>query len=107
MNESVQTIQAADAGIKGVTSLLEAARTLAQSAKQAATNYVKVSVGTISAGTVIAIGGTAYTATAAGVSAASTELRHRDRHPRPHPISLRSSITPRKPSICWPMFQDR
>jgi flagellin len=74
MNESVQTIKAADAGIKGVTSLLDAARTLAQSAKQAAANYVKVSVGTISAGTVITIGGTAYTATAAGVTAASTEF---------------------------------
>ncbi|MBI4763937.1 MAG: hypothetical protein HY787_04955 [Deltaproteobacteria bacterium] len=74
MNESVQVIKAADSGIKGVSSLLEAARTLAQSAKQAASNYVKVSVGTISAGTVITIGGTAYTATAAGVTAASTEF---------------------------------
>ena len=74
MNESVQVIKAADSGIKGVTSLLEAARTLAQSAKQTSSNYVKVSVGTISAGTVITIGGTAYTATAAGVTAASTEF---------------------------------
>ena len=75
MNESVQTIKAADAGIKGVTSMLEAARTGWHSPhKQAASNYIKVSVGTISAGTVITIGGTAYTATDSSVTAGAAEF---------------------------------
>jgi flagellin len=74
MNEAVQTLKAADAGIKGITSMLDAARSVAQSAKQASSNYIKVSVGTISAGTVITIGGKAYTATSATVTAGATEF---------------------------------
>ncbi len=65
MGEAIQTVKAADAGIKSITSLLESAKAVAQSALQADPNQVKVSVGTISAGTVITVGGTAYTATAA------------------------------------------
>ncbi len=74
MNESVQTIRAADAGIKGISSLLEAARSVASAAKQTAGNYLKVTLGTVAAGNSITIGGTAYTATAAGVTAATTEF---------------------------------
>jgi flagellin len=74
MNEAVQTIKTADSGIKGITSLLEAARSVAQSAKQAASNYIKVSVASISAGTVITVGGKAYTATGATVTAGAAEF---------------------------------
>lgn len=71
MGESIQTIKAADAGIKSLTALLESAKALAQSALQASPNQVKVSVGTISAGTVITVGGTAYTATSASTAGAN------------------------------------
>jgi len=74
MGEAIQTIKAADAGIQGITSLIESAKALAQSALQANTNQVKVNVGTVTAGTVITIGGTAYTATAAGVTAGANEF---------------------------------
>jgi flagellin len=74
MTEGIQTIKAADAGIKGVSSLLEAARSVAQSAKQTTTNYVKVTVSTVSAGTTITIGGTAYVSTSASVTPAANEF---------------------------------
>jgi len=74
MNESVQTIRAADTGIKGISSLLEAARSVAAAAKQTSGNYLKVTLGAVAAGNVITVGGVAYTATGAAVTAATTEF---------------------------------
>jgi flagellin len=63
MAEGIQTIQAANAGIKGIQGLIEAARSLAQSALAANPNQVSFSVSTAFAvGDVITIGGTGYTA---------------------------------------------
>ena len=63
MSEGIQTIQAANAGIKGITGLIESARALAQSALVADPNQLGFSVTTAFAvGDVITIGGTAYTA---------------------------------------------
>ncbi len=74
MNEAIQTIKAADAGMKGVSSLLETARSVAQSAKQTSANYVRVTIGTVSAGVTISIGGTTYTSITAGVTAGAGEF---------------------------------
>jgi len=75
MNEAVQTIKSADSGIKSISTMLDSARSLAQSAKQAAQNYVKVTVGSITAGATISIGGTTYTAITAGnAPATATEF---------------------------------
>ena len=74
MNEAIQTIKAADAGIKGVSSLLETARSVAQSAKQTSANYVKVTIGTVGIGVIVTIGGTEYTSIAAGVTAGTDQF---------------------------------
>lgn len=63
MAEGVQTIQAANAGIKGIQGLIESARSLAQSALAANPNQLSFTVtSAFQAGEVITIGGTAYTA---------------------------------------------
>ena len=63
MSEGIQTIQAANAGIKGIQGLIESARSLGQSALAAAPNQVGFSVTTaFSANSIITIGGIAYTA---------------------------------------------
>ena len=63
MSEGVQTIQAANAGIKGIQGLIESARSLGQSALAAAPNQVGFSVDTaFTAGDIITIGGIAYNA---------------------------------------------
>src|SRR3990172_6431933 len=74
MSEAVQTIKAADAGIKSISSLIEAARSVAQSAKQASGNYIKMTVGAVTEGKTVAIGGTVYTAISAGVTISSTQF---------------------------------
>ncbi len=78
MGQAVQTIQNADAGITAITSLVDQAKALAQSALAASKNTVKVSVGSVVAGDVITIGGTAYTAVASNVTATSTQFNVAD-----------------------------
>ncbi|MCP4691871.1 MAG: hypothetical protein GY859_27750, partial [Desulfobacterales bacterium] len=60
MAEAIQTIKAADAGIDGVTALLQAARGVAESALQADKNAMEIDLRNASAGDVIEIGGTAF-----------------------------------------------
>ena len=63
MSEGIQTITAANAGIAGIQGLIEAARSLGQSALASDPNKLGFSVTTaFSVGDVITIGGTAYTA---------------------------------------------
>jgi flagellin-like hook-associated protein FlgL len=63
MAEAVQTITAANAGIKGIQGLIEAARSLGQSALASDANKVSFSVTTaFAAGDVITIGGKSFTA---------------------------------------------
>ena len=63
MAEGIQTIQAANAGIKGITSLIESAKALAQSALLADPNQVGFSVTqAFTIGDVITIGGQNYQA---------------------------------------------
>jgi flagellin len=63
MAEGIQTIQSANAGIKGITALIESAKALAQSALVSDPNQLSFAVTTAFAvGDVITIGGTAYTA---------------------------------------------
>jgi flagellin len=72
MSEGVQTIQAANAGITAITGLIEAARSLGQSAVAADANSVGFSVGSISVGNAITVNGQAYTAVATNTSTANT-----------------------------------
>lgn len=74
MNEAVQTVKAADAGIKQITELIQAAKGLGQSALSADKNQVEITIGTMVAGNTITIGGTVYTATAADVTAGANEF---------------------------------
>jgi flagellin len=63
MAEGIQTIQAANAGIKGIQGLIESARSLGQSALASNPNQVGFSVvNAFAVGDVITIGGTGYTA---------------------------------------------
>jgi flagellin len=78
MNEAIQTIQAANDAITSLESLIETARGLGQAASSASANSVGFSVNTaISAGDVITIGGTAFTAVATGASG-TTEFNVED-----------------------------
>lgn len=74
MNEAVQTIKAADSGIKGITSMLEAARSVAQSAKQASSNYIKVTIGSVAVNNTVSIGGSVYGAITAGNACSATQF---------------------------------
>lgn len=78
MGEAVQTVKAADSGINGITALIDQAKALAQSALAASKNAVKVTVGTITAGISITIGGTVYGAVASSVTATSTQFNIAD-----------------------------
>jgi flagellin-like hook-associated protein FlgL len=71
MGQAVQTIQSADKGIKAITALIEGAKGIAQSAQSADTTpagfqTVQITLDTVTAGQTITIGGTLFTATAAG-----------------------------------------
>ena len=68
MSEAVQTIQTANAGIKSIQSLIEAARSLGQSAISATPNTVGFTVQTTTSGATIVIGGTTFTAVNTGAS---------------------------------------
>jgi flagellin-like hook-associated protein FlgL len=73
MSEAVQTITAANAGIKGIQGLIEAARSLGQSALASDPNKVGFSVSTaFSVGDVITIGGTGYSAVQSTTNATGT-----------------------------------
>lgn len=66
MAEGIQTIQAANAGIKGINALIESARSLAQAALAANPNSVGFSITTVTANQVFTIGGAGFTAVATG-----------------------------------------
>ncbi len=72
MAEGIQTIQAANAGIKGITGLIESAKALAQSALVADPNKLGFAVTTAFAvGDIITIGGTGYQAVQSANGAAT------------------------------------
>lgn len=78
MSEGIQTIQAANDAIESLEELIETARGLGQAALSADANSVGFTVdGTISAGAVITIGGTAFTAVATGADSV-TEFNVQD-----------------------------
>ncbi len=71
MGQAVQTITSADKGIKAITAMIEQAKGIAQSALSADTTpagnqTVQISLDTVTAEQTITIGGTTFTATAAG-----------------------------------------
>jgi flagellin len=72
MSEGVQTIQAANAGITAMQGLIEAARSIGQSAVSAEPNSVGFTVGTLSVGDTITIGVETFTAVATNTSTANT-----------------------------------
>jgi len=78
MGEGIQTVKAADAGIESITSLIQQAKALGNSALGAAQNQVKIEVGAVIAGDVITIGGTEYTAVASNATATATEFKVAD-----------------------------
>lgn len=78
MGEAIQTIKSADTGIESITSLIEQAKALGNSALGAAKNQVKIEIGTVADGATIDIGGSTYTATAADVTASADEFNIAD-----------------------------
>ena len=73
MAEAVQTVKAANAGIEGITQLIESAKGLAESALAADKNEMTIALDTVAAGDAITIGGTSYSFTD-GTSGGSTEI---------------------------------
>jgi len=71
MSEGVQTIQAANAGITGIESLIDAAKSLGESAVASDANSVGFTVGKIVSGNTIAIDGVTYEAVASAGAAAT------------------------------------
>ena len=57
MAEGVQTIQAANAGIKGINGLIEAARGIGQAALAADANQVSFTINSVAVGDVVTVGG--------------------------------------------------
>ena len=72
MSEAVQTIQTANSGIQGIQSLIEAARSLGQSAISANPNSVGFTVNATTSGATIVIGGTTFKAVNTGSSTTTT-----------------------------------
>ncbi len=72
MSEAVQTIQTANSGIKSIQSLIEAARSLGQSAISANPNSVGFTVNATLKDAVITVGGTAFKAVNTGSSNSTT-----------------------------------
>jgi hypothetical protein len=68
MSEAVQTIQTANQGITSLQGLIEAARSLGQSALSANPNQVGFTVNATTSGSVVTVGGTAFTAVNTGAS---------------------------------------
>lgn len=71
MSEAIQTIQAANAGITRIQSLIENARGLGQAALSASANSVSFTLSAMTSGQSITIGGTAFTAVTTGASGAT------------------------------------
>lgn len=76
MGQAIQTIQAADKGIKGISSLIEQARGIAQQAQAASATASGYATGTITlasaaAADTVTVAGEVFTATAAGSPAAT------------------------------------
>ncbi len=61
MAESIQTIKAANTGIESITSMLETAKGVAESALQADKNSIDIDLDTVAAGDTIDIGGDTFT----------------------------------------------
>jgi flagellin len=78
MAEAVQTIQTANAGIKSIQSLIEAARALGQSAISANPNQVGFTVNATVSGSTVVIGGTTYTAVNTGATGAQFNVQDAD-----------------------------
>lgn len=74
MSEGIQTISAANNGVESIIALIAAAKSKAESAKSADFASETVTLNTVVAGNVITIGGAAYTATAADVTAGANEF---------------------------------
>ncbi len=64
MGEAIQTIKAADSGIKALTDLIETAKALGNSALGASKNQIKVQFTALAAGASITVGGDAYSVVA-------------------------------------------
>ena len=64
MGESIQTIKAADSGIKAITDLIESAKGLGKSALGASKNQIKVQFTTLTATDSIDVGGVTYSVVA-------------------------------------------
>jgi flagellin len=78
MSEAVQTIQAANAGIKQIQALIETARGIGQAALSASANSVGFTVDSaIAADAVITVGGVGFTAVASGADS-TTEFNVED-----------------------------
>jgi flagellin-like hook-associated protein FlgL len=71
MSEAVQTIQTANQGITSLQGLIEAARSLGQSALSANPNQVGFTVNATVSGSVVTVGGQAFTAVNTGASDAT------------------------------------
>jgi flagellin len=71
MSEAVQTIQAANAGIKQINALIENARGLGQAALSASANAVGFTLTAMTSGQSITIGGVSFAAVSTGASGAT------------------------------------
>ncbi len=78
MAEGVQTIQAANAGIKGINGLIEAARGIGQAALAADANQVSFTINSVAVGDVVTVGGQAFTAVATGATGNQFNVKDAD-----------------------------
>jgi flagellin-like hook-associated protein FlgL len=78
MAEGVQTIQAANAGIKGINGLIEAARGIGQAALAADANQVSFTINSVAVGGVVTVGGQAFTAVATGATGNQFNVKDAD-----------------------------
>lgn len=74
MSGAVQTINAANNGITAITSLIDSAKAIAQSALSANGNQVKISIGTLSAAMTFGINGSTFGAVASSSTPTSTQF---------------------------------
>ena len=78
MAEGVQTIQAANAGIKGINGLIEAARGIGQAALAADANQVSFTINSVAVGDTVTVGGQAFTAVATGAGTNQFNVKDAD-----------------------------
>jgi flagellin-like hook-associated protein FlgL len=79
MSEGIETIQSANSGITGIETLIESARSLANSALSADANSVGFTVESVSVGDTVTIGGSVYTAVASTATASSDQFNIQDK----------------------------